>query len=123
MDRRAAVRAYKETPRPMGLFRIRNLRTGKSLVGRSVDLPARLNRERAQLRLGAHPNRLLQQDWAALGPDAFAFEVLDTLEPKDDRSRADTEAELEALEAMWRDRLAAEGEVERYDPPRAAVRR
>ena len=74
MDRRALTRAYKETPRPMGIFRVRNTVNGRALVARSVNLPASLNRERAQLRLGVHRNAALQRDWRTFGPDAFAFD-------------------------------------------------
>ena len=71
MDRKALIRQYKETRRPVGVFRVRNTVNGKSLIGTSVDLPSMLNRQRAQLRMGAHDNRVLQQDWNTLGPEAF----------------------------------------------------
>jgi len=105
MNRRELVRAYKETRRPMGVYRVRNLRDGRALVGRSVDLPSILNRERAALRLGAHANAALQRDWNALGPDAFAFEVLDTLAPPDDRPDYDPRPDLDVLLALWLERL------------------
>jgi len=38
MDRKALTRAYKETPRPMGVYWIRNTVTGRSLVASSVNL-------------------------------------------------------------------------------------
>jgi hypothetical protein len=109
MDRKALVRAYKETPRPMGIYRVRNLTDDRSLVGRSVNLPAALNRERTQLRFGGHPNEALQRDWNALGPDAFAFEILDTLAPPEgvDYDPAD---DLRVLEAMWLERLEPYGD-------------
>ena len=81
MDRRELIRQYKETRRPMGVYRVHNTRDDRSLLGRSVDLPSILNRERAQLRLGVHRNAALQRDWNALGAEAFAFEVLDTIAP------------------------------------------
>lgn len=105
MDRRQLTRAYKDTPRPMGIYRVRNLLTGRTLIGRSVDLPSILNRERAQLKLGAHRNAGLQQDWNALGPEAFAFEVLDTLTPPEDQPGYDPAGDLEVLESLWLDRL------------------
>ncbi len=105
MDRRQLVRAYKDTPRPMGIYRVRNLRTGASLVGRSVDLPAVLNRERAQLKLRAHRNKALQGDWNALGADAFAFETLDTIQPPEDQPGYDPTDDLAVLEALWLERL------------------
>ena len=110
MSRQALRRAYKETRRPMGVYRVRNTQTDRSLVARSVDLPASLNRERAQLRFGGHPNADLQRDWNAFGPDAFAFEVLDTLAPPDDRPDYDPTDDLRVLEALWLERLAPFGE-------------
>jgi hypothetical protein len=49
MNRKELVRAYKETARPMGIYRVHNTRNDRSFVGRSVDLPAILNRERMSL--------------------------------------------------------------------------
>jgi hypothetical protein len=104
MDRKALTREYKETRRPMGLYRVRNTVSGKSLVGASVDLPAILNRHQAQLRLGGHTNRALQQDWNAFGPQAFEFEILDTLETPD-RLDYDPSDDLRVLEDLWLEKL------------------
>jgi hypothetical protein len=104
MNRKELTRAYKETRRPMGVYRVRNAANDRSLVGKSVDLPSILNRERAQLRLGIHRNAALQRDWNALGADAFVFEVLDTLTPPD-RSDYDPTDDLRVLEALWLERL------------------
>lgn len=109
MDRAALRRAYKETRRPMGVYRVLNTHTGRALVRRSVDLPSSLNRERAQLRLRAHPVAALQRDWDALGADAFVFEVLDTLAPAE-RPDHDPTDDLRVLEALWIERLGASGE-------------
>ena len=110
MDRKALIRAYKETRRPMGVYRIHNTRDDRSLVGRSVDLPAILNRERVALRFGSHPNAALQRDWATLGPDAFVFEVLDTLTAPEGQPDYDPTEDLRVLEEMWMDRLQVTGE-------------
>jgi hypothetical protein len=67
-----------------------------------------LNRQRAQLQMGAHPNRDLQADWRAHGPSAFAFEVLDTLTPSDEAGY-DPREDLHTLEAMWLAKLAPYG--------------
>lgn len=105
MNRKELVRAYKESPRPMGIYRVHNTRSDRSLVGRSVDLPAILNRERMSLRLGVHNNVPLQRDWAELGPDAFVFEVLDTLEAPEGQPDYDPMDDLKVLESMWLERL------------------
>ncbi len=104
-DRKALARKYRDTPRPMGIYRVRNTTNGKSLIGSSVDLPAMLNRQQAQLRFGTHPNRALQQDWQALGPEAFVFEILDELKRKDDPGY-DPVADLRVLEELWLEKLS-----------------
>jgi hypothetical protein len=105
LDRKELARQYKETPRTMGVGAVRNLTTGKLLVFSGADLPSLLNRHRAQLRLGAHPNRSLQDDWNSLGVSAFGFETLDTLQPAEtpDYDPAD---DLRALEDLWLEKLA-----------------
>ncbi len=107
--RKAAIRAYREGARPMGVFRVRNTRRGISLVGTSVDLPSMLNRQRAQLRGRAHPNRALQRDWNELGPNAFAFEALDTMEGREEPGY-DPADDLRALLELWREKLVGGGE-------------
>ena len=89
----------------MGVYRVLNTHDGRSLVGRSVDVPSILNRERTALRFGTHQNAALQRDWNALGPDAFVFEVLDTLTPPDDQPGYDPSDDLRVLEALWLERL------------------
>ena len=104
MDRKEMVRQYKETPRPAGVYVVRHRATGRTLLGSSPDAPAMLNRIRAQLRMKGHPNRTLQADWDSGEPADFDFEVLDLVD-QTDRADVDVSAELEALEALWRDEL------------------
>jgi len=115
MNRKELVREYKQRPRQTGIYQVRNTANRKVLVGASTDLPAILNRHRAQLRLGAHPNRGLREEWKTFGCDAFAFEVLDTLTLPDDPGY-DPSADLRTLEAMWLEKLSPFGE-RGYNPP------
>ncbi|MBU2552616.1 MAG: GIY-YIG nuclease family protein [Proteobacteria bacterium] len=105
MNRKELIRQYKETRRPMGVYRVHNTVSGKSLVGVSSDLQAILNRHQAQLGFGMHPNRGLQNDWNALGREAFAFEVLDTLTPLEGPDY-DPSEDLKVLEALWLEKLS-----------------
>ena len=109
IDRKARIREYKETSQPAGIYRVRNSATGKSLVGSTVNLPGMLNRQRFQLEHGSHPDRELQKDWNELGPDAFEFEALDRLEPRDEPAYDSTE-DLRVLKEMWLEKLTASGE-------------
>ena len=108
MDRKARIREYKDTPRPAGVYCVRNTVTGTCLVGSTPNLPGMLNRQRFQLENGSHPDHALQADWNELGPDAFEFEVLDRLESSEELSH-DTAAELAVLTSLWLERLATEG--------------
>jgi hypothetical protein len=109
-DRKAFNREYKNTPRPAGIYRVRNSVTGKSLVGSATDLPGMLNRQRFQLENGLHPDRELQRDWSELGADAFEFESLDLLKPSAEPGYDPTE-DLAALKEMWIEELRKAGEV------------
>lgn len=108
IDRKRILRDYKETPLPMGIFRVRNTVTGKVLLGTSVNLPGMLNRQRFQLEMGGHPNQELDRELREYGAEAFEVEVVDTLEPPDDVSYDPKEDLLQLLE-MWRDRARAQG--------------
>jgi hypothetical protein len=109
IDKKALTRQYKETPRTAGVAIVRCQANGKVLLIAGVDIPALVNRHRAQLKLGGHPNKALQDDWKALGPDAFDFEVVDTL-PLPDTADVDQRDDVRALEALWMEKLAP------YDP-------
>ncbi len=109
MDRKEAIRNYKESSRPTGVYRVQNKPGKKSLLGTSLNLPGVLNRERFQLEHGSHPDHELQKDWNDLGPDAFVFEILDQLEPVSE-SGPDTTDDLQTLLKMWIDKLVASGE-------------
>ena len=108
VDRKVSIREYKDTPRPAGIFCVRNTTTGMSLVGSTPNLPGMLNRQRFQLENGSHPDRGLQADWNELGPDAFKFEVLDRLEPREEPGY-DPAEDLRVLKEMWLERLTESG--------------
>ena len=104
-DRKALKKEYKQARHAMGIFRIRNLFNGRSFIGSTANLPAMLNRQRAQLSMGAHANRELQKEWDELGSEAFEFDVLDELMPPD-QPNYDPTADLQVLEELWLDRLS-----------------
>ena len=103
-DRRALSREYKNAPRTAGIGLVRNRANGKVLLLASRNIPALLNRHRAQLRFGAHRNAALQADWKALGEQSFVFEIVDTLTPKETPGY-DPRDDLRALEQLWLEQL------------------
>ncbi|MFK7916096.1 MAG: GIY-YIG nuclease family protein [Pseudomonadales bacterium] len=108
-ERRKRLSAeYKKQPREMGLYAIRNTVSGKLFVGTSVDLRARFNRHRMNLKFGTEDHPALQQDWNALGSEAFVFEVLEHLEPLEEAGY-DAREDLKELKILWLERQAAQG--------------
>ena len=80
----------------MGVYAVRNLLAHVAFVGTATDLPGILNRHRFELKLGGHRNSELSEAYKEFGPDAFAFEVLDTLEPGD-KTPSELAADLATL--------------------------
>lgn len=107
-DKKAIKRAYKLRPPDQGVYQIRNLVNGKAFIGWAMDLNGKLNSERFQLRNGMHANRELQKDFDELGEEAFAFQVLDRLAPRE--GEIDPGPELKALEDLWLETLRPFGE-------------
>ncbi len=90
---------YKDTPKSMGVYRVYNRVDAISLVECGRDIQARLNRHKAELKLGAHRVKQLQHDWNHLGPDAFSFEIVELLQPLD-KPDYDPEEDLNELLIM-----------------------
>jgi len=107
-ERRQRAELYKQSIRKAGVYGVRNLRTGRLLLGSALNLHGPLNRHRAQLGFGSHPCKALQADWDRLGPEAFSFEVFDTVDPKLEGLERD--AALKALEEEWIANLQPFGE-------------
>ncbi len=109
MDRKALIREYKNTHRQMGVFQVKNRINGKLLIGSSPNLPGILNRLSFSLKTGTCPNKALQADWNAFGPEAFEFSVLEELAPLDDPTYVPGE-DLELLKSLWLEKLAPYGD-------------
>lgn len=108
MDKSAMKKAYKESKRPMGVYRIASIRIDKIYIGFGTDLPAKINRHKAELKFGTHRNRELQAAWNLFGESAFEFEVLDVLDHQDN-SQTNPAEELPVLLEMWIHKLEKEG--------------
>lgn len=110
MDRKKELKAlYKETPRPTGIYQIRNTANGKLLIGSSLNLDGSVNSNRFQLKMNCHRNSQLQQDWQTYGETSFIFEVLEELKPADIQS-PDCKEKLNKLEEQWLDKLQPYGD-------------
>lgn len=81
-DRKAAAAAYKERKTSPGIYAVRCMPTGRLWIGRALDIDAVQNRIWFTLRQGSASQRTLQAAWHELGPDAFAFEAVERLDPE-----------------------------------------
>lgn len=109
MDKKEKIREYKNTPLTMGVFQIKNKANGKVLIGSSVNLPAILNRHKAELKLGSHRNPVLLKEWREYGPEMFEFKELEILEPADNPTY-DPSEDLRILEELWMEKLSPFGD-------------
>lgn len=109
--------AYKQTPRPMGVFMIKNNANGKIYLASSPNLEGAFNKEHFQLKMGAHRNAELTKEWKTYGEEAFTFEVLEELKVPEE-GYFDQKYELKTLEAKWLEQLQPYGE-KGYHKPKA----
>ena len=104
------IREYKETPRPMGVFQIKNNVNGKLFLLKALNIPGIINRHQLELKRNMHRNPELQADWNRYGADAFSFDVLAQLKPEDYLPEQWPAAVAELLET-WLEKLQPYGEA------------
>ena len=109
LNREEAKRAYKEMPKPAGVFQIKNLRNGKLYLGSSLNLNGPINRAKFELKMGMHRSKALQNDWNEFGAENFSFDILEVITLKDDPDFNLTD-ELTLLEEIWLEKLQPFGE-------------
>ena len=109
IDKKELKRKYKETPPHMGIFQIKNLVNGKVFIDCALNLKGKENSFNFQLNAGLHINSELQKDYNTFGADKFIFEIIDTLEPKDEIDFNYRE-EIKVLKEMWIEKLKPFGE-------------
>jgi GIY-YIG catalytic domain len=108
MNKSTMKKAYKDAKRSMGVYRIASSRNDKVYIGFDTNLPARINRHKAELKFGNHRNRELQEIWNLFGERAIDFEVLDVLDHQEN-SQANPVEELQVLLEMWHRKLERDG--------------
>ena len=89
--------AYKSEKKRAGIFRITNSATNKVFLGSTLNLHGPLNRLQFELQQGINRIPALQEDFRHYGQDAFTFEVVEVIEPRDDPD-FNLERELENME-------------------------
>jgi hypothetical protein len=108
-NKKELVKQYKQTVQPMGIFQIKNLVNGKIYLASSKNLRGMANRFEFGLDVGSHSSKELREDYGNLGKEKFIFEIIDTLEPKENLAYDYTE-DLKVLEEMWLEKLQPYGD-------------
>lgn len=72
--------------RVCGIYRIRNVVSGRFYIGSSEDIYRRFEAHRRRLRKGNHTNVGLQASWTKHGEDVFKFEILQRVPPEELRT-------------------------------------
>jgi GIY-YIG catalytic domain len=120
VDKKALKLNYLQTPRPIGIFAVRNLANEKVFVGQSENLDGIFNRIKFQLKANCHNQKDLQADWNEFGSEKFEFEVLEQLEQ---RENLDIKKELEFLEDLWLEKYKPFGEKGYNEPKKTREQR
>ncbi len=107
-DKKQKIAQYKARKITGGVFCIRNTQTGKSLLMAERDVKGSQNRFAFSQMTGSCVHMVLQQDWKTYGAQAFAFEVLEELEKKEDQTDREFDQDLQTLLEMWREKFSGE---------------
>lgn len=79
IDRKEAIRKYKERKTPRGVFAMRCTATGRVWVGTSLNLDATRNGLWYMLSQGLHQDRALQEEWNSQGEGTFQYQIVETI--------------------------------------------
>jgi hypothetical protein len=105
IDRKKAIREYKERKPERGVYALRCTSTGQVWVGASPNLGATENGVRFMLSHGSHYCRALQSAWNLHGEPAFVYEVLERL--SDDVAAMAVKDLLKEKRVKWMTHFAA----------------
>ena len=118
MDKKSELkRMYKENPPPAGIYKVTNKINGKIFIGKGLNVQGKMNSLEFQLKQGTlFLNKKLQDDWKQHGEVSFTFEIIDTIEPKDN-PQINIMDELNELESLWLKKLSPYNE-QGYNEPK-----
>lgn len=100
--------AYKQLKPVMGVFQVQNKSSKKVLIEGSTNITSKWNRHLAELKLGNHRNKALQNDWNRLGEENLIFSIIEIL---DDQETQDVKKEIAVLLEMVIQEVNLEAEM------------
>ena len=93
--------AYKERRNVGGVYSITNTATGERHIFSTADVKGMENRFLFMKSTATCPVLFLRKEWEEYGADAFAFEVLETLEQGETQTPKEFKEDLTALLEIW----------------------
>lgn len=98
------VKKYKDVVTKIGIYSIKNLKTGKLYLGYAANIEARINRHKFELKYGSEQVNELLSDYKKYGEDAFEYSTV--AEVKQDKEKGyDYKSELVELYLLWLEEL------------------
>lgn len=101
---------YRQMKTYMGIIQIRNTANGKRFLASTPNLKNQWLMWKKQLNAGRHMNPFLQEEWRAMGEDAFAYEILEKKAADEDDTPAVRRRKLKDMLQVWLDKLEPYGE-------------
>lgn len=101
MDRKALTSEYKQRQAVGGVFRITNTASGKCYLEAAPNIQAKQNSFSFMVSTNTCFHHKLKKDWDAFGGKSFTFEVLETLQKKEEQSHEAFLEDLQTLKQIW----------------------
>ena len=101
--------AWRERAVVGGVCAIRCTANNRVLLSAAANPAGLRNRFQFSVSTGSCTFLPLAADWSRYGGQSFVFTVLEELEKGPEQTDVQFRADLDALAALWRERLAAEG--------------
>lgn len=101
ITKKEIINNYKQQEIEMGIIQIYNKNSGYSFVDISTNLYKPFESIKFKLNLGRVKIKKLQEDWTALGENAFEFKVVEKLKPNEGSTDKEKTDDLKELLDMW----------------------
>jgi hypothetical protein len=89
-----------------GVYRIKNMRGGKTLLEATTDIRGSRNRFDFSQKTGLCTDMRLQEDWKKWGADSFIFEILEEYEKEDSQTMEEFQSDISLLKGLWGEKLS-----------------
>ena len=106
MDRRKTlINEYKQGKIIGGIYRVTNTRNGMYLLDYAANLQTKQNSYSFIVSSGSCLDYRLKKDLILFGGKAFIFEILESLEKKEEQTQDDFIDDLKMLQQLWSEKL------------------